>query len=287
MLREIAKEYDGIFVPLTGGVDSRCVCALCKKAGIPFTTYTEQRSFKTHGAMFTKADRRLPKKVADKLGVKWIYSRKKAWDEDKWQNILTHSAGMIRNTNLYTYSYDQYPELKTKNIILHGSIFGVTRDIYSKRLKKENKDIQLQREDVYRWLGGMLKCSQVHRMSLDKWLEDIHEKGHRDMTWVNRFYFEQRIGSWLNDLNQAMDIIDFDRVSMVNNYEMLSILFAYPDKMRKQEEHEKMIIEYCAPDLADMPVNPKYLSEKISEIYIIRKIKNKVQKLTGNKHPGK
>ncbi len=216
MLREIAKEYDGIFVPLTGGVDSRCVCALCKKAGIPFTTYTEQRSFKTH-----------------------------------------------------------------------GSIFGVTRDVYSKRLKKENKDIQILRENIYRWLGGMLKCSQVHRISIDKWLEDIHEKGHRDMTWSNRFYFEQRIGSWLNDLNQAMDIIDFDRVSMVNNYEMLSILFAYPDAMRKREEHEKMIIEYCAPNLADMPVNPKYFSEKISEIYIIRKIKNKVQKLTGNKHPGK
>lgn len=234
MLREIAKEYDGIWVPLTGGVDSRCVSAMCKKADIPFATYTEQRTKKTHGVGLSDADRKLPKKVSKLLDVKWYYTKRKPWNEEKWNDILKHSMGMVRNTNLYSYAYDQYPKGAKRNIILHGSVFEISREYYKRRMSVDCTDIEEQLKILRIWLNRNMSRSQAHKESIESWIKDIHRKGNMDMFWGDRFYYEQRIGSWLSSLNQAMDIIDFDRISPASNYEIISILMAYPREMRRK-----------------------------------------------------
>lgn len=64
-----------------------------------------------------------------------------------------------------------------------------------------------------------------------------------------------------------MDIIDFDRISPANNYEIISILLAYPQKMRLSGEHQKMIIEACVPAIKDLPINPISNCERIKWYY--------------------
>lgn len=267
MLQQIAKEYDGIWVPLTGGIDSRCVCAWCKAADIPFSTYTEERTYETHGAELTQADRELPGRISERLGTDWSFCRMREWDKKRWNSILQHSMGMVRNTNLYSYAYDQYPQKQNKNIILHGSIFEISREYYRKSMGGELFDFDARKTALNRWLRGNLKKSGIHRKSLFTWLKDIEIKGNQEMAWYDRFYYEQRLGSWLSDLNQAMDIIDFDRISPANNYEIISILLAYPREMRTSGEHQKMIIDACAPGLDELPINPSTKIERLRWYY--------------------
>lgn len=267
MLLEVSREYDGIWVPLTGGIDSRCVCAWCKEAAVPFTAYTEERTHETHGAGLSNADREIPCKVSELLDIKWEFCRMKQWDQNKWNSILKHSMGMVRNPNLYSYSYGQYPEGKRKNIILHGSIFEISREYYKKSMGRECVGFDERKNALNKWLWRNLRKSDVHKKSMHAWLKDIEDKGNQEMAWYDRFYFEQRLGSWLSDLNQAMDIIDFDRISPANNYEIISILLAYPQEMRTSGEHQKMIIDTCVSGLSQLPINPVSRRERIMWYY--------------------
>lgn len=267
MLQSVAAEYDGIWVPLTGGLDSRCVCAWCKAANISFETYTEERNFETHGVDMNKADLELPKKISEYMGVKWHLCPRNEWDKKRWDNILNHSMGMIRNANLYSYAYNQYPKGKNKNIILHGSIFEISRGYYRNSMQGECFNFEERKQVLNKWLWRNLSKSDVHKKSILTWLKDIEKKGNQEVAWYDRFYYEQRLGSWLGDLNQAMDIIDFDRISPANNYEIISILLAYPQKMRLSGEHQKMIIEACVPAIKDLPINPISNCERIKWYY--------------------
>lgn len=263
MMKEVKEQYDNVYVPLTGGWDSRCVAAVCKKARIAFSTYTELRSKETHKAGFSKSDRDLPELLAKKWNVEWELCKPDVWDEDKFKEILRHSMGMVRNTNLYSYAYDQYPREKRDGIILHGAVWGVSRVFYDKSISGESRTIRGQEQNLQSWMGELLSSSDVHRESIRLWMKDIHTYGLRNMKWSEKFHFDQRLGCWMSDLNQALDLAELDRISPANNYEVISILMAYPEKMRKKGEHQKMIIHMCTPEVDRIPVNPKPFGKRV------------------------
>ncbi len=273
MMKEVKKEYDNVYVPLTGGWDSRCIGAICKKADIPFTTYTELRSKESHGVNFSKGDRELPKLVAETWNVEWELLRYADKNDDRFQEIVKHSMGMIRNANLFTYAYDQYPEEKGSGIILHGSVWELSREFYGNSVSGNYKTVSGQEKNLQSWLGGMLDVSGVHRESIQIWMQDVQTKGPINMKWFDRFYYDQRLGCWLSDLNQALDLVTLDRITPINNYEVISILMAYPEKIRKKGEHQKMIIHMCTPEVDGIPVNPKPIGKRI-EKSIRRQIRN-------------
>ena len=266
MMREVNKEYKNVYVPLTGGWDSRCVAAICKKAQIPFSTYTELRTKETHKAGFSKGDRELPKLLADIWNVKWELCKPDVIDDNKFKEIIKHSMGMVRNTNLYSYAYDQYPVDKNNGIILHGAVWGVSREFYGNSISGECNSIRGQERNLRSWMGELLSESDVHRESIQTWMQDIHTYGLGGMKWTERFHLDQRLGCWMSDLNQALDLVKLDRVSPANNYEVLSILMAYSEKLRKKGEHQKMIIHICTPEVDNIPVNPKPIGKRIEKI---------------------
>lgn len=263
MMKEVKKEYSNVYVPLTGGWDSRCVGAICKKADILFSTYTELRSKESHKVKFTKGDRELPRLVAEAWNVEWELYGCDDKNENRLQEIVEHSAGMIRNANLFTYAYNQYPQ--DGGIILHGSVWELSREFYGNSVSGDYKTIHGQEKNLRNWLGAMLNVSDVHRESMQIWMKDVRTKGSKSMKWFDRFYFDQRLGCWLSDLNQALDLIAVDRISPINNYEVISILMAYPEKVRKRGEHQKMIIHMCTPEVERIPVNPKPFKKRVKE----------------------
>lgn len=263
MMKEVKKEYDNVYVPLTGGWDSRCVAAICKKAQISFSTYTELRTKETHKVKMSKGDSELPKLLADTWGVRWELCKPDSRDENKFNEIIHHSMGMVRNTNLYSYAYDQYPIEKEKGIILHGAVWGASREFYGKSVSGECETLYGQGRNLQSWMGGLLSSSNVHRESIQIWMKDVHVYGAKNMKWSERFHFDQRLGCWMSDLNQALDLVKLDRISPANNYEVISILMAYSEKMRKSGAHQKMIIHMCTPEADHIPVNPKPIGKRI------------------------
>lgn len=280
MMKQVNREYNNIYVPLTGGWDSRCVGAICKKADIPFSTFTELRSKESHGVKFSKGDKEIPQIVANAWNVKWKLLEYHDMNENRLQEIVKHSMGMIRNANLFTYAYNQYPEEKDSGIILHGSIWELSREFYGNSVSGDYKTSRGQEKNLRSWLGAMLDSSSVHRESIQTWMNDVQTKGPINMKWFDRFYFDQRLGCWLSDLNQALDLIAFDRISPINNYEVISILMSYPEKIRRSSAHQKMIIHMCTPEVDRIPVNPKPLSKRI-KTEIIGRIRTCKKMMTG------
>jgi len=262
IFKNIAQEYDSIYVPLTAGKDSRCVAAMAKHANVKIRSFTEQRDFRTHKINVLKSEKKIAEDVARVLDIPWIFSKRKKWDQSKYNEILTHSGKMIRNASLYTYAYGQYPQPKEeeKMILIHGSVWEIALEFYVKRLGVLSKETGVE---TIKKRCTFTSKSRVHEESLNVWGQEQEKYGISTLSLTEHLYHEQRMGAWLSDLNQALDIVDFDRVTLINNYEILSILMAYPKEIRTKALHQIEIAEACCPQLSDIPINKKSKPEKI------------------------
>lgn len=73
------------------------------------------------------------------------------------------------------------------------------------------------------------------------------------MNACNRFYWEQRCGSWLSAIEQSFDILE-DCISLqpLNSRLLISLLLGFPKEERVAKEHEIKIISYACSKLKDI-----------------------------------
>lgn len=76
-MQNIGKKFNNIYIPLSGGFDSRTVLSIAKKAGIRFKTYTCVKK------KMTDCDRKLPRKLCRRIRVphEYVYKKKISIDE--------------------------------------------------------------------------------------------------------------------------------------------------------------------------------------------------------------
>lgn len=256
LYQNIAKKYDGVHIGLTGGVDSRTSLALAKYSGIAFDTYTEERSYKTHKTKIRKGELRIAKQAAKAAEAEWKLCRNVHGSKKKYKDIREHSFGMVENASLYSFAYNQFPVKKGKDILIHSSGWEIAAGFWHSKIR-ECPTAEERRRELEAVCSYMHK-SELHRRSLHQWLEDLGTAEMKGMSFADRIYLEQRASVWVSDLAQAMDILEFDRIELVDNYELLSILMAYPrDWLNKKKRHQKHIIQYCAPSLSSVPYYKK------------------------------
>ena len=255
LFKNIEKEYDGIHIALTGGMDSRTCAALAKYAGVEFDTFTEKRSYKTHLVKTLRSELTTAKKVADALGVKWKLCKNNHWDASKYNDVVTHSYGMLKHATVFSYAYNQYPDKIGKDIILHSSVWEGLIEYLKNKIGTAGPTTA-ERKRMLEHVCPYMQTSEVHRKSLNQWVEDLEVAGPKEMSFTDRCMFEQRECVWASDLSQLSDIEEFDRIELINSYELLSILIAYPKEMlSKKKLHEINILSHCCPKLLDIPIN--------------------------------
>jgi hypothetical protein len=90
------------------------------------------------------------------------------------------------------------------------------------------------------------------------------------MDWRDRFYLEQRLGSWNATVQQGYDVFGSTFFYPGNCLWVFDLMLRHEPAVRKAGFAQREAIRLLAPALLDIPINPepirKYLKRKVRDI---------------------
>lgn len=249
-----------VYLPVTGGYDSRTLLSAFLAEELPFTAFL----FEHDNLSF--ADASIPQKLAHKHKFPLSFiDRIGKFDQEKHNQYIEHSAGQAADAGALFYSYGQYEPLSKKSkaakkVIIRGGIWEVGRKKYTTSGINEDlsceKDILINLEQSFPIIGQ----SNLHKESIKLWIS--HTKNtHSVLGFRDRFYLEQRVSGWLSSLEQAADITDFERIHPANCQDIIALLSL------AQCHPQPEIIARLKPELLETPFNPRALAELPRRFY--------------------
>jgi len=249
-----------VYLPLTGGYDSRTILAALLKCEAPFSAFL----FEHDNISF--ADKSLPSLLAKKCRFPLFFIKRiNDFDNEKYNQYLAHSSGQAADAGVLFYAHSQYEPLDIKSngkkkIILRGGVWEVGRKIYSTASIDNSLSTE---EDIIANLKRsfpILNQSKLHEKSIRLWVKHT-QKIHSKLNFKDRFYLEQRVSGWLAAIEQAADLTNFDRIHPANCQDiidLLSLLTLHP---------QPEIIRQLQPELLNTPFNNKSLKEFVKKLY--------------------
>lgn len=253
---------DNIWIPLTGGVDSRTNLAVAMYSGIKFHTYTIKRN------NTKKSDIYIPEKICKKLGRKnLLLSDLKNEVDDRKRIYEEHVAHCSVGTEKRQFLANiDVPNAK-KSIILWGTVWPSYIKHYHSFFEK-GKDITERLKNINEICESILDKSLVHEKSMRAWLEHVEKNPIIGLDWRERLYIEQRVGGWESYAAQGFDLLDSVRISPINCQELIELLLSL-DVSSRDKSTQVSIIDKCCPKISKIQYG-----EKRSIIYrLYRKIR--------------
>lgn len=254
-IKNIARDTPNIWLPLTGGHDSRLILAACYKARIKVNPFTFYKPFFSD---ITEADIKLPKKLAKLLGYKHVLvkrgrhlrTRKAIFDQHTGLNCVSNDRNY--------FAYGQW-DLPSPNAVLRGSVLSIGKSNYYKTLPKLKT---FKRNDLIESILNTFKVSKEYPKSkshingVEGWVEWFLENNDDSIDWRDRFFIEQRIGSWMSSIDQALDLTGSTMIHIGNNSNFINAFLGAPLTKRSLSKCHEDLIKRLAPDLLNYPFNP-------------------------------
>ena len=267
-LQNLEKEFEGrkLLLALTGGYDSRTLLALSVRSGIDFECYTLEHDNMPLG------DIEYPPKICGITGSRYCYySREQGrYSKEREEQYLEHLQWMQREQDRTFYAYDQYQELVRKFgpvVLLRSGVWEIAQE-YDRRAVGEKADV----EDVLNYYELPLKSEEADAFrNYFKWCSE-HPL---PLTDTNRYFWEQRCGSWIAESEHGFDIYgDIISLQPVNCRMLITMLLQFPKEERMVKQHQAVITQSICPGLKDIPYgkNENYTRSRL------RKMKNALNK---------
>ncbi len=246
-LQRIGHEVEGtLWLPLTGGHDSRLLLALAGDLNLRVSTFTQRYRGIPLG------DRILPKKLADAVGAPHRLIQPSKWDERRGALYWSHNGRHTPNDlDRRFFARRQWEFGATHDGVLRsgGLEVGLGRLKYFAKFRAEVPSLA----DLLR---GLDEHENSHAAGgLGEWMEWIHG-AEETVDWRHRLYLEQRVGGWLSSIEQSLDLVDPERFYPGNAADTYSLLTAVPEERRLGSDHQKDIVRRLAPALDELPYNP-------------------------------
>lgn len=274
-LKNLRNEFEGeIWLALTGGHDSRTLVALMEYAEIPYNCFTLEVD------NMTKGDRELSYKIAEKLGRKYefIKRRKYRFSVRRFFEYITHSNGFAKDQDVWSYAYGQYQKLTEFSdniIVLRSQVW----EIFIKYFRRYTDESGMLNLDVMKKRNILLEADKLSTDSLSEYFDYIRAHEEKGLEEVNRYYWEIRDGCWLSSIEQSCDIMDnmifFQPCNSRKILSMLMIL-AKDEQEPWKKNHQKRIIEKCCNILTTIEFDSDYDKNKKNS-GLISNIQNKIR----------
>jgi len=257
-IQAAATRFDTLLVPLTSGQDSRLILAAALAAGVEPTTYTFHKDRVQHGEVITLADSTVPRRMADSRGIRHLYVRPQEKNARAESIMSVHTAGRFDGVDRHYIANGQWASLPADALVLRGGLFELGRHRLAFRFDSEIAHAP------ERWVEAILagfrvalfnpNVAPVRRM-LEDWVDWVRRAEMPGLDLVDRFYLDQRVGCWLGDIEQALDLVQPERIHVANSSRTLSLLLSQPLEVRQEKGHQVRLIEALSPQLAAFPYN--------------------------------
>jgi hypothetical protein len=249
-----AGDADAVWVPLTGGYDSRLVLAAAVAAEVPVVTYTFDK------AGLSPGDRMLPPRLASLVGAEHRFLRPRfPLDPRRAELFDVHCARHSIEIDREYFARGAWDEVPGNALLLRGGVFEVARGFYYRRFPPrlpDDPDAALRiLADTFQ-LGRFHRGSTAHWVGLESYLSWTRQMPEPALDWRDRLYLEQTMGGWLGSTVQALDLFAPELGYPANSLELLSVLLSIDPVARREGRHHRDLIARLAPPLAREEFNP-------------------------------
>lgn len=260
VLRHASRSYGTVWLALTAGYDSRTTLAAALNAGLDVRTFTI-----VHGGL-SYGDRAVPPVLARRAQVQHQFvrarhrarvGRLRAWD--------THNGGTSTEIDREFYARGQYDFAQRDDVILRSGCYEASKCLYWS-LIDATEGVPHARY-ILDELG--ITADVDRERGLNEWLAWAEATPEAGLDWRNRLYAEQRMGGWLSATEQALTLLPARSLQPANSSAVISALWDFPLAARRSGEHQREVVARVAPELDELPYNPK-------KSILARKVKKRI-----------
>lgn len=237
-------------------------------SGIEFSAYTLEHDDMTVG------DTEIPAQLSGIVSCGYYFGArdKKLYNAGLEKEYKLFTSGFADDTDKTYYAHQQYQRLAGetggKVVLLRGSVWGNVIECYCKFIGDT-----FNAEEIF---GNFaLDKKNLAKKSLCEYFDWCDAHPQEGLSDCNRYFWEQREGSWLSSIEQGFDLLE-DVVSLqpLNSRIFMSLLMQFPREERIIKEHERKITDFACPKLRDISYGT---SEKVNKNALLW-MKNKLMK---------
>jgi hypothetical protein len=253
------------YVALTAGLDTRTVLASAVASQIRVQAYT------THFPITLKRDLVLAPRVAACVGVAHMIRRPPSVDLTEVEARIAAISKHMDGANFHPATeYDDDLMNDSGITIAHGNCFEVGRCYYW--TKFTNVGLIEPPTDPDQILAAFTFRSswrpepvELWRRALQSWIDSLSDHVPLALDWRDRFYLDQRLGSWNSAVQRASDVFNSTFFYPGNCLSIFNLLLQSDPARRKEGFAQREVIRLLAPHLPKIPFNPKPILRRLRE----------------------
>lgn len=251
---------------LTGGNDSRILLATLMACNIPFEIFTFDYP------NINPFDVKLPRRLAKITGKKYTLIKRKSRKKENWDRYNKHTAGHSVENDRDYMTWQQFDQFNGDNtFLLRGNCFEISRRYYHKWLPEELINGAQ--------ISAIMKGNDAQALPWQKWVDWAKQTLQVTMDWRERYFIEQRLAGWHSSTEQALDMINIDRLVPANSFLFYNIHLNLSEEIRKTKAPVTDLINQLYPEVLQVPINPPvnyYYKQYRRVLFKITKLKQKL-----------
>ncbi len=249
ILKNIASHNDNIWVPLTGGHDTRFVTAVAHHVGVNAKTYTFSKPY----LWMSNADKKLPPIIAKLAGFEHHFISKSSFSDERkiFFNGLSHIYNKIPGTPYY-YFVNGYWDYFEKNTAILTGVCGELGRCYLYKLLPTNP--------TERDLLQTVPATRFNKIAFNELINWWSQNPKINIDNRERFFWETSLAGQAGDtMLQDSFIFQFykiKKIPMLNCMKAFETILGMDEVYRTGGKYSKDIIEHLFPQAKDIPYNP-------------------------------
>lgn len=235
-----------LLVAITGGHDSRTLLALAEHAGIDFDAFTL-----LYPGIY-EDDVSVPKELCKAAGIAHhIVPRQDAPDAAvREADYLDHISGLVYDEDRLYYAHRQFEPLVQQFgpvALLRSGVWPNVMEWYRRSFTPTGPGF-----DCYDWFGA--QKDSLEAKSLDEYFAWHAQHPQKGLSACNVFYWDQRNGCWLSEIEAGFDLLDgVLSLQPANCRLLMTMLMDFSAEDRIINHHQYKIVTKACPAFTAIP----------------------------------
>jgi hypothetical protein len=257
------------WLSMTAGLDTRTILAAASAARIEARAYTTNYSF------IDARDRIWAPRLAAQAGLAHRLRRPMPLDAIEAARRVAafaeHTDGASAHPSFeYMAHHDDGMFGDGELSATSGNAFEVGRCFYWRifaavNLAEEPPDAERLLAAFRLWSNWQPEPLDMWRDALQCWIDSLADRVPVAQDWRDRFYLDQRLGSWASAVHRGGDLFESTVFTPGNCLWIFHLLLQASPEQRLQGAMQREAIQRLAPRLMSIPINPDPLPDRIKQ----------------------